>query len=374
MMSYYIKYVNIFVHIKINYISKIIITIIIIIIIMKSNFNEFREELMIESQKLDPTTLARLAFEPYLSRDKFDRLDMMHKETLVDVSKTENLEVARRWPSWNSDWPKQLAILKSKSDFLQLWVWLPPKCHIGDFQMLFNTRDDGYQLSTLYDKSKKNQVLIQQKKKTTYTTFKKKSARICPKDGKEKSIRIYMYILCEKKKVYSKRWDNNIDTMFVRPVAIDKDNKEELKTFLQNYTATMDENWEQQNEIWLPSHKVAKHLKKKGTEIFAEIVKFWNGIEYGNQGDYAALDIHLLFEIEHDSDTCVEDNAGPVRVMYPVNALRNLALRYAKSDYVFLLDEDFVPSSNMHALVLSLLRRRPYLVSPKIAFVVPAWE
>ncbi|ETN97649.1 N-acetyllactosaminide beta-1,3-N-acetylglucosaminyltransferase, partial [Reticulomyxa filosa] len=142
--------------------------------------------------------------------------------------------------------------------------------------------------------------------------------------------------------------------------------KEELKTFLQNYTANMDDNWK--------PHKVAKHLEKKGTEIFAEIVKFWNGIEYGNQGDYAALDIHLLFEIEHDSDTCVEDNAGPVRVMYPVNALRNLALRYAKSDYVFLLDADFVPSSNMHALVLSMLRRKPYLVSPKIAFVVPAWE
>ncbi|ETO21591.1 RabGAP/TBC domain-containing protein, partial [Reticulomyxa filosa] len=117
-----------------------------------NNLNEFREVLISESQKLDANTLSRLAFGVYLSRDKFDRLDLLHKETLLNVSKTEELEAARRWPSWDPKWPKQSSILKSKADFLQLWIWLPPQCHIGDFEMLFNTRDDGYNLSALYDK------------------------------------------------------------------------------------------------------------------------------------------------------------------------------------------------------------------------------
>ncbi|ETO22212.1 hypothetical protein RFI_14986, partial [Reticulomyxa filosa] len=119
---------------------------------LESNLSEFREVLITESKKLDAVTLSRLAFGVYLSRVKFDRLDLLYKETLLNVSKIQEQEVTRRWPSWKPEWIKQSTMLKSKADFLQLWIWLPPQCHVGDFQMIFNTQEDGYQLSTLYEK------------------------------------------------------------------------------------------------------------------------------------------------------------------------------------------------------------------------------
>jgi glycosyltransferase-like protein LARGE len=67
--------------------------------------------------------------------------------------------------------------------------------------------------------------------------------------------------------------------------------------------------------------------------------------------------------------------------LYPVNSLRNAALAAARSDLVFLLDVDFVPSSGLHA---RLLGGRQCDLLPKalsggngrapVALVVPAFE
>jgi len=62
------------------------------------------------------------------------------------------------------------------------------------------------------------------------------------------------------------------------------------------------------------------------------------------------------------------------RGLYPINALRNLALSQARTELVFLLDVDFVPSAGL----LRDLTRQPALLSHlaanKAALVVPAFE
>ncbi|ETO12072.1 hypothetical protein RFI_25304 [Reticulomyxa filosa] len=121
-------------------------------------------------------------------------------------------------------------------------------------------------------------------------------------------------------------------------------------------------------------------LVTKGKEILSDVVKFWNEIEYSpDPWVKASLDIHLLFEWEKNN-VYVQKGKGAVQVMYPVNTLRNLALRYAHSDFVFLLDADFVPSADLHDHVLQNYRLyfdiMRYNPSPldQFALVVPAWE
>merc|ERR1719206_718390 len=62
----------------------------------------------------------------------------------------EDETYVRRWPTWNAETMAQSEVLQTKSEFLQLWVWLPPGCHIGDYRMLFATHAHGYKLSELY--------------------------------------------------------------------------------------------------------------------------------------------------------------------------------------------------------------------------------
>ena len=45
--------------------------------------------------------------------------------------------------------------------------------------------------------------------------------------------------------------------------------------------------------------------------------------------------------------------------LYPINALRNVALRGAKTDWVFLLDIDFIPSAALHQTLKDIAPRAP---------------
>ena len=66
-----------------------------------------------------------------------------------------------------------------------------------------------------------------------------------------------------------------------------------------------------------------------------------------------------------------------VDVLYPINHLRNLALDNASSELVFLLDVDFVPSLNMHEMLINNDMYKDALnVSKKanLALVIPAFE
>ena len=64
----------------------------------------------------------------------------------------------------------------------------------------------------------------------------------------------------------------------------------------------------------------------------------------------------------------------PSSTLYPINLLRNLALRNAKiqSDYVFLNDIDLMPQPQSHATILSLLQQHE--LSAKTFLILPAFE
>jgi glycosyltransferase-like protein LARGE len=59
---------------------------------------------------------------------------------------------------------------------------------------------------------------------------------------------------------------------------------------------------------------------------------------------------------------------------YPINALRNLALRAAKSDLVLLLDVDFVVSEGAHTAIMNNSSLRSQALNDNVAFVLPAFE
>jgi len=61
--------------------------------------------------------------------------------------------------------------------------------------------------------------------------------------------------------------------------------------------------------------------------------------------------------------------------MYPINALRNIALEQAQTDLVFLLDVDFVPSEGLYETLLSAFRELHHAcLRHKAVLVVPAFE
>lgn len=57
---------------------------------------------------------------------------------------------------------------------------------------------------------------------------------------------------------------------------------------------------------------------------------------------------------------------------YPINALRNIAVRQVKTRYMFLLDGDFQPSPDFQQKFLNFAKHFEH--NPKTAFVVPAFE
>ncbi|ETO25025.1 RabGAP/TBC domain-containing protein, partial [Reticulomyxa filosa] len=139
-------------------------------LLQEKKIDTFRKVLIEKSRRLNPVQLCNLAKQVTVSRTKLEKLETLHQATLQQSSRTDE-QVARRWPSWNPKWVEQSNILKHKADFLQLWVWLPPKCHIGDFQLLFNTSEDGYQLATLYEKCYDRQNLLVLIQTTTGESF-----------------------------------------------------------------------------------------------------------------------------------------------------------------------------------------------------------
>ena len=60
--------------------------------------------------------------------------------------------------------------------------------------------------------------------------------------------------------------------------------------------------------------------------------------------------------------------------VYPVNYLRNVALQFATTHFVFNVDIDFLISPNAHELIKRRVSTQPNLQSDKIALVVPAFE
>lgn len=63
--------------------------------------------------------------------------------------------------------------------------------------------------------------------------------------------------------------------------------------------------------------------------------------------------------------------AAPESASYPINRLRNLAIKHCKTQFMFLIDADFQPSPNLENEFSNILAK---YYSGKAAFVVPAFE
>nr|CDS27883.1 glycosyltransferase protein LARGE2 [Hymenolepis microstoma] len=58
---------------------------------------------------------------------------------------------------------------------------------------------------------------------------------------------------------------------------------------------------------------------------------------------------------------------------YPINALRNVAIRYSETKHIFIIDFDFIPKPGLYASFLDLLSSTIENTT-KVAYIVPAFE
>ncbi|KAK2165394.1 hypothetical protein LSH36_51g07013 [Paralvinella palmiformis] len=59
-------------------------------------------------------------------------------------------------------------------------------------------------------------------------------------------------------------------------------------------------------------------------------------------------------------------------VLYPVNALRNIAIKHVQTDFLFITDVDFIPMPGTHESLKSYIKARG--LSKNEVFVIPAFE
>jgi glycosyltransferase-like protein LARGE len=102
-------------------------------------------------------------------------------------------------------------------------------------------------------------------------------------------------------------------------------------------------------------------------------------------GGKCELRLSFLWASDPDCEDCAS-SSKPERVstkqqlqqeynqMYPVNALRNLALSAAGTELVLLLDVDFVPSRGAHSLLVNTPGLYREAMQSNVAFVLPAFE
>lgn len=99
-----------------------------------------------------------------------------------------------------------------------------------------------------------------------------------------------------------------------------------------------------------------------------ELYSFTNYIQdqTNNTSFHKHVSVHLLFE-------------PSLALFYPINTIRNLALRNAKEDlqsqYVFLNDIDLIPSHHSHDKIVTLILNQPTKSIPEKTFwILPAFE
>ena len=90
------------------------------------------------------------------------------------------------------------------------------------------------------------------------------------------------------------------------------------------------------------------------------------------ENQYQATDCGLLTNLKIKF---TEENFFLGNVKYPVNILRNTALAYARTPYVMNLDVDILPSYDLHAEMVSFLRKLNETETlRKTLYVVPCFE
>ena len=111
-----------------------------------------------------------------------------------------------------------------------------------------------------------------------------------------------------------------------------------------------------------------------------EELSSWNDFvksQVNNTAFHNHVSLHLIFESITNADDA-EEQKHPKKIFYPINILRNLALRNAKrdSDFVFLNDIDLMPPVHSHSSILSFMKQQDHNdpKNNKTFWVLPAFE
>ena len=150
---------------------------------------------------------------------------------------------------------------------------------------------------------------------------------------------------------------------------------------------------------WDEIISLAIYIKLEDNLLESELIvkSFFDIIENDTSGRFKCiLDISILYEIEYKYVFERNNNLkhGMFDILYPINHLRNLALEIAITDWVFLLDADFIPCNNLSYIIQShyipaynnrtkfsnsnqdnptTVTRTTRTTTP-VAFIIPAWE
>ena len=133
----------------------------------------------------------------------------------------------------------------------------------------------------------------------------------------------------------SKKWNHARDVTAVLQVSVDR--LERVATVARFYTGPI---------------SCAVYIRNETTDVAAVLA-----VRDAERSVRERVDFHLL----HFN-----------RTRYPVNNLRNLAIDSARTDYVFVLDADFVPNPRLHEDLVAAAGDVP--PETRRAFVVPAFE
>ncbi|XP_017878682.1 LARGE xylosyl- and glucuronyltransferase 1-like isoform X1 [Ceratina calcarata] len=105
---------------------------------------------------------------------------------------------------------------------------------------------------------------------------------------------------------------------------------------------------------WSGTISVALYLTDAEVQNFLEFVR--GSIELRNRRNIA---YHVVYK---DGD------------LYPINYLRNVAMSYISTAYIFQLDVDFLPQYGLHGTLMSYIVKLNISESDKVALIVPAFE
>ncbi|CAH3103630.1 unnamed protein product, partial [Porites lobata] len=125
--------------------------------------------------------------------------------------------------------------------------------------------------------------------------------------------------------------------------------------------------------------------------MLKRILRFWNGplsvvvyvvlddddesIDFKTREVLIGLPPHLFTKYSTLSVIVIYGNK--IGLQYPINRLRNIAIRNAKTQYIFLVDVDFVPSPYLEIVARDNIieyNKKRNNTDDKVAFVVPAFD
>ncbi|KAI8801428.1 glycosyl-transferase for dystroglycan-domain-containing protein [Cladochytrium replicatum] len=108
---------------------------------------------------------------------------------------------------------------------------------------------------------------------------------------------------------------------------------------------------------------------------FQQVQDVLDSLSRDPQFNRSSVTISLLFGVAFTANA--DEVQHPYDHFYPINTLRNLALSQCRTEFVFSLDADFLPSADMYSMLTDpayFRRLREMSDQKNSVFVVAAWE